>query len=539
MTTTGASTPVPVEQEPSGNDLDGAIGDYVRTYVLWHGRAKAAETFGVSRYTLWRFLERGRLGKSLPRSVIESVGEDPDMIEAAAWAMIAVRQVRRRAAANPKPLAETLEDTLRLLCAAPLATVEELSAFGRIPATTLRRRLAKLAETGLVDSVAHHLNALGPNSRRRHFPTEKGIEAAARAEHGVECFLSEYPVSREWLRILTDRLDAVAVLYHVAAMIASADPQGQPVRVDHHRQGPYDLLITLSQGRSLGIVRQGPVLSSANLRYRLRTLEQLRTRQRPTATLVLTHADQSTRLAFRTLGNPMEHRRTFVTTEGELLAGDAQAQVWQQCGSDNRPFLPEAINPDVSLDDIMSWLGRPAGHAAGDRPRPDPEELYPSGLRALMPQPTEQVKNSVAVKLTRAEKQALDLLAAWPLCSTNQLAGLIGGVTRRRANQVIRSLADYGLIRATGESHLLTDEGLTWLARRDRASVGQVLDRWTQPQQPAGLRRNRPARHGLPVRPPRRPDHPGRHSHRRVRQISGLRRPGPAAHLPLRRGVLA
>ena len=477
ITSTGA--PNPVDDEPTGNDLDDAVRDYVRTHVLWHGRTKTTETFGVSRHTLWRFLERGRLGKSLPRAVIQAVGDDPDVINAATWAMTAVRQVRRRAAVKKQPLAETLEDTLRLLCASPLATVEELSAFGRIPATTLRRRLAKLAGTGLVDSVAHHLGSLGANPRQRHFPTEKGIEAAAKVEHGTERFLSEYPVSREWFRILTDRLDAVAVLYHVAAMITNADPKGQPVRVDHHRQGPYDLLITMSAGRSLGIVRQGPMLSSANLRYRFRTLEQLRPRQRPTATLVLTHADQATRRAFRTLGNPMEHRRTFVATEGELLAGDAQAQVWQQCGSDKRPFLPEAINPDVSLDEIMGWLDRRASNATADRPRPDPEELYPSGLRAKMPQPTEQVGSSLSVRLTRAEKQALDLLAAWPLCNTDQLAGLMGGVTRRRANQVIRSLADYGLVRAEGEPHLLTDEGLTWLARRDRASVGQVLDRWT------------------------------------------------------------
>ena len=127
--------------------------------------------------------------------------------------------------------------------------------------------------------------------------------------------------------------------------------------MDHHRQGPYDLLITLSDGRSLGIVRQGPVLlSSANLRYRLRTLEQLRYYQRPTATLVLTHSDQATRRAFRTLGDPMEHRSTFVATEGELLAGDAQAPVWQQCGTGNSSFLLETINPGVSLDDIMGWL---------------------------------------------------------------------------------------------------------------------------------------------------------------------------------------
>ena len=210
----------------------------------------------------------------------------------------------RRAAANPKPLAETLEDALRLLCAAPLATVEELSSFGGIPETTLRRRLAKFAERGLADSVVRHLGSLGSNPRRRHFPTEKGIEAAADVEHGVERFLSEYPVSREWFRILTHRLDPGAVLCPVAAVIARADPEQQPVRVDHYRQGPYDLLITLSAGRSLGILRQGAVLSSGNLRYRLRTLEQLGTRQRPTATLIFTHSDQATRRAFRPWATP-------------------------------------------------------------------------------------------------------------------------------------------------------------------------------------------------------------------------------------------
>ena len=479
MTVTSTSTPIPAEEEPTGDDLGHAIRDYVRTYVLWHGRAKAAERFGVSRHTLWRCLKRGRLGKSLPRAVTTTVGDDPDAIAAAAWAMTASRKLQRRATANPKPLAETLEDTLRLLCAAPLATAGELSSFGRIPATTLRRRLAKLTERGLVDSVPHHLCGMGPNPKQRHFPTERGIEAAARVEHGRERFLSEYPVSREWFRLLTERLDAVAVLYHVAAVIARADPERKPVRVDHYRQGPYDLLITLSGGRSLGIVRQGQVLSSANLRYRLRTLEQLRYYQRPTATLVLTHSDQATRRAFRTLGDPGEHRSTFVATEGELLAGDAEAQVWQQCGGGSSSFLPETISPDVSLDAIMGWLGRRAGTATGDRPIPDPEELYPSRMRALMPQPSEQVGNSLAVRLTRAEKQALDLLAAWPLCDTDQLAGLMGGVTRRRVNQVLRVLAEHGLIRADGQQHVLTDEGLTYLARRDRASVGQVLDRWT------------------------------------------------------------
>ncbi len=123
MTVKPPGTPASPEETPSNTALDDAIRDYVRTHVLWHGRQKTLEKFGVSRHTLWRCMKQGRLGKSLPRAVMNAVGDDPDVINAATWAITAVRRVRRRAADNPKPLAEILEDTLRLLCAAPLATV--------------------------------------------------------------------------------------------------------------------------------------------------------------------------------------------------------------------------------------------------------------------------------------------------------------------------------------------------------------------------------------------------------------------------------
>ena len=144
-----------------------------------------------------------------------------------------------------------------LVCAAPLATVGELARFSRVPATTLRDRLAKLAERDLVDSVAHRLGVLGCHSQRRYFPTGRGIDAGGMAEHGRETFLREYPVSKEWFRLLAERLDAVAVLCRVASLVADADTHQQPVRVDPYRQGPYDMLITLSAGRSVGILRQG------------------------------------------------------------------------------------------------------------------------------------------------------------------------------------------------------------------------------------------------------------------------------------------
>ena len=493
MTISEPGTLAPGKNALLDRDLEDAIRGYLRTYVVWRGIRQATATFGVSRHTLWRFLRRGHTGRALPRAVLDVVGDSIEVLEAATWAIAAAeRVVASRPAAKPVlapyPMSQALEDTLLLLCAMPLATVDELSRFGRIPTSTLRDRLKKLVQMDMADSVSHSLTILGPHPHLRYFPTEKGIHAGAMVEWGTKTFLREYPVSKQWFRLLADRLDAMAMLYHAAVLVADADCQGQPARVDHYRQGPYDMLITLSGGRSLGLLRQGPTLPSANLRYRLRTLENLSHGQRPMATLVLAHSDQANRRAVRTLGDAV-HRATFVATEGELLAGDHRGVVWQQCGNGTELDLPVKVAPGVSLNAIIAWTDRVAGRStepsrqrnprAEREPRPDPETLYPGYLRAAMPEPSELLRFSLAVQLTCAEKDALDMLASWPLCTTDQMAGLMGGVTRRRVNQVLSSLARHSLVRPDGQRHVLTDEGLGCLARRDRAAVGPVVGRWS------------------------------------------------------------
>ena len=461
-------------------DLIDLIRAYVRAYVRRHGRQRAAEALGVSRHTLWRFLERGHVGRSLPRAVLNAVGETAEALEAATLRLVIDLEARRLGDAL-RSLPQGLEDGLLLLCAAPMATVGELSRFGRVPASTLRDRLEKLAERGLVDSLPHRLGVLGPHPQRRYFPTEKGVTAAGAATKGRSYFLQNYPVSRQWFRLLAERLDAVAVLYHVAALIADADPHGKPVRVDFFRQGPYDVLLTLSGGRSLGLLRQGPVLPSSNLRYRLRSMERLRYDERPTVTLILTYSDQATRRAIRSLGAP-EHHTAFVATEGELIAGDAGAVVWQQCGTGLADNPPVRIAPDADLPSIVAWTDRlvdASSPSRRDPPMPNPDAIYPDDVRATMPDPSIQLEPALSVQLTRADKDALNLLAAWPLCTREQLAGLMGGVTRRRAGQTLRSLMGRGLVRSDGPLHVLTDDGLTFLARRDRAAVGLTLDRWS------------------------------------------------------------
>ncbi len=240
----------------AGSDLERAIRDYVRAYERRHGRRKTAEDLGVSRHTLWRFLKRGHVGRAVPSAVLNAVGGNTAAVEAATLEIIIDLEGLRPDPAL-RPLHESLEEALLLLWATPLATVDELSGFGRVPASTLRDRLEKLAKRGLVDSVPHHLSVLGTRPQRRYFPTENGVVAGGVATKGQAHMLRAYPVSKQWVRLLAERLDAVAVLYHVAAMVADADPHSDPVRVDHYRRGPYDMLLILSGGRSIGLIRQG------------------------------------------------------------------------------------------------------------------------------------------------------------------------------------------------------------------------------------------------------------------------------------------
>ena len=147
MNTKNPATPEPTQNTVAETPaLSEAIRSYVRTYALWHG-SKAAERFGVSRHTLWRFLERGHLGRSLPRAVTGAVGDAPQSVEAATEELVdaALRerkllkkidaQLEQRGPAGHR-LPASQEDALLLLCAAPLATVKELSRFGRVPEST-------------------------------------------------------------------------------------------------------------------------------------------------------------------------------------------------------------------------------------------------------------------------------------------------------------------------------------------------------------------------------------------------------------------
>ena len=131
-------------------------------------------------------------------------------------------------------------------------------------------------------------------SSQRYYLTTSGISQAAQVL-GFETrsdFVRAYPMSREWLALLIHRMDAVAAIYRLASSLSSGIDSLRS-HVEFHRRGRFDATITLHDGRSFGVVRQGLALRRRSLYDRLRAIAGYDYTRRPSATLVLTLSELS------------------------------------------------------------------------------------------------------------------------------------------------------------------------------------------------------------------------------------------------------
>ena len=123
--------------------------------------------------------------------------------------------------------------------------------------STVHSALTGLLADGIVGRVSH--GAVHLPSSRRYFLTANGVREAA-GILGFDTpsdFVRAYPMSREWLTLLIRRMDAVAAVYRLAATM-SPGIDGLRSHLEFHRRGRFDAGVTLHDGRSFGVVRQGP-----------------------------------------------------------------------------------------------------------------------------------------------------------------------------------------------------------------------------------------------------------------------------------------
>ena len=175
---------------------------------------------------------------------------------------------------------------LDALSRTPFVDSTELALILGEPHATVHRTLTDLLAEDIVGRASHG-TALLPSSQRYHL-TAKGIgEAAGVLDFDTPSdFVRSYPVSREWLTLLARRMDAVAAIYRLAASLSPAI-DGLRSHLEFHRRGRFDATITLHDGRSFGVVRQGLALRRRSLYDRLRAIAQYSHGRRPGTVLIL------------------------------------------------------------------------------------------------------------------------------------------------------------------------------------------------------------------------------------------------------------
>ena len=352
---------------------------------------------------------------------------------------------------------------LGTLAAMPFLDYLELAAVSDMAESTARHVLGQLRRKGLAGSIRHASPLT--TTTRRWYATREGLRfLASESGVGVDRTLRTHPASTHWRRILLARLDAVAVVYRLASAVADAVG---PSRFRWYRAAPLDAAMTLPDGRTVGVIRQGPIADRTAFSDRVRRLLEPE-QSRPRALLVLMPDEARLRLARRLLA-PYPGP-AYLALEREAGSLSDEDRVWH--GTSALALL--------SLQEIMGHL-RQGGAMPWERPTarqslPDDGELH------RIEDDDDVADHLLPVMLKTAEKRMLDCLADWPMITVEDLSGILGLSDSRtwRLAARLNRLDLVAPIHLAGQRRFaLSDGGLFLLARRDRVSVGAAVRRWS------------------------------------------------------------
>ena len=338
----------------------------------------------------------------------------------------------------------------------PLLDRLELAALSGWSRGSVYRAVGALERERLVEPVRHAAELIAPT--RRFALTAAGLRQLAEAEGvDLERLLRERMVSEHARRLFLGRIDALATLYRLCCAVADIR---FPLQARCYRAAPVDLCLRLADGRSIALLRLGRLNERGSVARRLARLQG-----GPRFAAVLLLAPDETRLRdaarrLRTMSEPC-----FLSVERDAARAGPDARIWR---------APSG-SPPLSLREALDLPGT-------DRSWPVERPLVRVSAPIEEGNPVRLSVRTLSARLGPSEKRALDLLADWPWLRLDHLAKLLG-VSRSRLRGLLRRPGEWGLINrlaVSGRTRLaLSDRGLALLARRYRASVGGLRQRWS------------------------------------------------------------
>ena len=353
---------------------------------------------------------------------------------------------------------------LDALSQTPFVGSTELALILGEPHATVHRSLADLLAEGIVGRVSHGTAHL-PSSQRYHLTAQGVGEAAWVLGFGTASdFVRAYPMAKEWLTLLIRRMDAVASIYRLAASM-SPGIDGLRSRVEFHRRGRFDATITLHDGRSFGVVRQGLALRRRSLYDRLRAIAEYDYTRRPGTVLILVPSVWEERLTTR-FCEERNIRDCYVAVESRDALARRDLRLW--CSTSwvigSRFF---------SLEGVISRA------SPGGAPRTQSLERK----RASLPRPERMAQAAPAFGVSPSEKRTLDLITDHPMIPREHFANWLG-VSEGRISQMMRNLVHtWGLVERRGQRgdtrYTLSAEGIRYVTHRDRAQLPTTQGIWS------------------------------------------------------------
>ena len=346
----------------------------------------------------------------------------------------------------------------------PFIDSAELAGILGEPHATIHRGLINLLTNGMVGRISHGTAYL-PSSQR-YYLTASGIGEAA-SVLGFETpsdFVRAYPVAREWLALLIRRMDAVATIYRLAASL-SPGVDGLRSHAEFHRRGRFDATITLDDGRSFGVVRQGLALRRRSLYDRLKAIAEYDYTRRPDTILVLTPSVWEQRLTTR-FCMELNLEDSYVGVESRDTLERRNYHVWQKTSG--------LFSGSYYTLDFVSSQGDASGRLFTESP---------NRKRASLPRPARMVQAAPTFGISPAEKRTLNLVTDHPMIPREHLARWLG-VSEGRASQMMHSLVDtWGLVERRGKRgetrYTLSAEGIRYVTHRDRAQLPTTRGIWS------------------------------------------------------------